>query len=72
MAVFDRVVDPSLLVRRVFVTACGVVPEGPGEREPDLLAALAGYSAMVAEKARATEAQWEPRDADAPAATDLG
>lgn len=61
---------------------CLARPPHPKDRPPMSLhdraaqfapfAALAGYSAMVAEKARATEAQWEAGDTDAPAAPDLG
>ena len=31
MGLYDRIVDPRLLVRRINITACQVIPEGAGE-----------------------------------------
>lgn len=36
LELFDRVVDPKLTVRRVYLTANHVVPEGEADRQPDV------------------------------------
>ena len=57
MRLFDRVADPSLLVRRLNVTACHVVPESMGRKVevPDQLDLFTDLEALDRQRQREEE-----------------
>lgn len=51
LAVYDRTVDPDLLVRRVTIAACGLIPEGEiPEEAPEQLDLFNDYEALEKER----------------------
>jgi len=53
MALYDRVVDPDLLIRRVNIAACNLIPEDEIPKEdPKQLDLFTDYAALEEEKAR--------------------
>ena len=52
MEIFDRVVDPDLLIRRVNIAACGLIPENKiPEDGPEQLSFFVDYEALENERA---------------------
>ena len=62
MALYDRITDPDLLIRRVYVVACGVISEKdiPGE-EPLQLDLFTDYATLEQQKEKRKESEEKER-----------